>query len=142
MYITKYNNCFLSELLREFNHSLNLNEYSENNVFLPKVNLKEGEFAFHIEVDLPGMKKEDINIDIQDKKLIISGERKLKKEINEKDYHRVESSYGKFSKSFIIPEKTDIENITAFSENGVLEITIPKLKEIEEEKKLTKIEIK
>ena len=107
--------------------------------FTPVVNTREGEFAYHIDVDLPGVNKEDISIDIDDGKLTISGERKIKEEIKEEDYYKVETSFGKFQRFFTIPKNVDIENITASSDNGVLEVVIPKL---EKEKNKKKIEIK
>jgi len=108
--------------------------------FVPSVNTREGEFAYHIEVDLPGISKEDIEITTEDNVLTISGERKLEEEVKEEDYYKVESTYGKFTRSFTLPEKVDISAIQAESKNGVLEVVIPKLKE--EESKPKKIEIK
>ena len=108
--------------------------------FTPSVNTREGEYAYHVEVDLPGVKKEDINVDLKDDVLTISGERKTKSEINEKDYYKQECSYGKFQRSFTLPEGTDVENIEANSQDGVLEVVIPKLKKVEKETK--KIEVK
>jgi len=115
-------------------------EESFLSAFVPVVNTREGEYAYHIELDLPGIKKEDIEITTEDNVLTISGERKLKDEAKEEDYYRVESVYGKFSRSFTLPEKIDVENIHAESSDGVLEVIIPKLKE--EDTKPKKIEIK
>jgi len=95
--------------------------------FMPKVNTREGEFAYHVDVDLPGVKKEDIKVDIKNDVLTISGERHSKEEVKEKDYYRMESSFGKFSRSFTLPDNVDAENIEAKAENGVLEVVIPKL---------------
>lgn len=95
--------------------------------FTPKVNTREGEFAYHVDVDLPGVKKEDIKVDVKENVLTISGERHSKEETKEKDYYRMESSFGKFSRSFTLPDNADIENIEASSDNGVLEVVIPKL---------------
>ncbi len=97
--------------------------------FVPVVNTREGESAFHIDVDLPGVKKEDIKVDMKKDILTISGERKTKDEIKEDDYYKVETTFGKFSRSFTLPENVDIENIEARSDNGVLEVIIPKLEE-------------
>lgn len=97
--------------------------------FTPKVNTREGEFAYHVDVDLPGVKKEDINIDVHDRTLTISGERNYKNEVKEEDYYKVETSFGKFQRSFTLPDSVDVENITASTDNGVLEVTIPKLQE-------------
>ena len=107
--------------------------------FAPTVNTREDDNAYYIEVDLPGVKKEDINVDISDGMLTISGERKFKNEIKEENYYKIESSFGKFERSFRLPEDIDVENINAENKNGVLEITLPKVKK---EDKKKKIEIK
>ncbi len=95
--------------------------------FIPKVNTREGESAYHIEVELPGIKKEDVDVKVDGNILTISGERKVKDEVKEDDYYKVESKYGRFSRSFTLPEKVDVENIHAQSDNGIVEIVIPKL---------------
>lgn len=107
--------------------------------FTPSVNTREGEYAYHVEVDLPGVKKDDIKVDIKDNVLTISGERKTKKEVKEKDYYKMESSYGKFQRSFTLPDNTDVENIEANSKDGVLEVVIPKLKKEGKETKQIKV---
>jgi len=95
--------------------------------FTPKVNTREGKEAYHIEVELPGIKKEDVDVKVDGNVLTISGERNLKDEVKEEDYHKVESFYGKFSRSFTLPERVDVENIHAESADGLLEVVIPKL---------------
>ena len=95
--------------------------------FIPKVNTREGENAYHIEVELPGIKKEDVDVKVDGNVLTISGERKLRDEVKEEDYYKVESRYGEFSRSFTLPEKVDVEHIHAESDNGIVEIVIPKL---------------
>jgi len=146
MLVTRYNpnmrefrrgfdllNSMLDNFTQEENSTLKFD-------FSPAVNTREGEFAYHVEIDLPGMKKEDISISLEDKTLVISGERKLKEELKEDDYYKIESAFGKFSRSFTLPENVDIENIHAEAKDGVLEVVIPKLKE--EVQKVKKIEIK
>ena len=97
--------------------------------FVPTVNTREGEFAYHVDVDLPGVEKEDIKVDLNKGILTISGERKTKEEVKQEDYYKIETYFGKFSRSFTLPDNVDIENIEAKSDNGVLEIVIPKLKD-------------
>ena len=97
--------------------------------FVPTVNTREGEFVYHVDVDLPGVKKEDIKVDLNKGILTISGERKTKEEVKQEDYYKIETYFGKFSRSFTLPDNVDIENIEAKSDNGVLEIVIPKLKD-------------
>ena len=125
------------ELERSFYNYPSNNE--SVNGFVPIVNTREGESAYHIDVDLPGVAKEDIKVDINKDILTISGERKTKDEVKEEDYYKVETSFGKFTRSFTIPENVDIENIEARSDNGVLEVIIPKR---EEQNSKKSIEIK
>jgi HSP20 family protein len=107
--------------------------------FTPKVNTREANNAYYVELDLPGIKKEDIEITTEDNVLTISGEKKFKDEIKEEDYYKIESRYGKFARSFTLPEDIDISAIKAKSEDGVLEVMIPKKED--ENKKLRKITI-
>ena len=148
MFVTRYNP---AKELQEFRRGYeNLNSFLDeflkssgsliNSDFKPSVNTREGENAYHVEVDLPGVKKEDISVDVKDNIITISGERKTKEEVKEDDYYKVESSYGKFERSFTLPENVDAENIHAESQDGVLEVIIPKLEKVEEKPK--KIEIK
>jgi len=103
-----------------------------------KSNIRQNKKGVYIELDFPGVKKEDINIDIQGNKITISGEKKLKKDIVEKDYSTLESKYGLIERSFLLPETADIKNIDANSKNGVLEIFIPVIKKED----ATKIKVK
>lgn len=107
--------------------------------FVPAVNTREASDAYYIEVDLPGVKKEDVDVSVDKNVLTISGKREVSNEIKEDDYYRVESAYGKFSRSFTLPENVDIEKIKASNEDGVLEIVIPKQEVIKDTTK--KIEI-
>lgn len=106
--------------------------------FMPSVNTREDEKAYYIEVDIPGLKKEDIAIDVRDGLLHISGERKFKNEVKKEDYYKVESQYGRFERSFTLSDKVAAERIEAGYENGVLELTLPKA----EPQVAKKIEIK
>lgn len=116
------------DFFNDFLNSLDENVGSDALVdFKPAVNTREGKDAYHIDVDLPGVKKEDISVDVENNMLTISGKRETKSEVKEEDYYRVESSYGKFERSFTLPEKVDTENIRAACEDGVLEVVIPKL---------------
>ena len=102
--------------------------------FTPKVNTREGEFAYHIDVDLPGVKKDDIKIDVHDNILTIHGERNYKEETKKEDYYKVETSFGKFQRQFTLPDNVDVENISASSNDGVLEVVVPKLEKAVEKK--------
>jgi HSP20 family protein len=147
MLVTKYNPTRELQNFRQgFEHFnsfmdnfLNTPRNALHTDFTPSVNTREGEHAYHVEVDLPGVSKEDISVDVKENMVTISGERKIKNEVKEEDYYKVESSYGKFERSFSLPKNVDVENIHAESQDGVLEVVIPKM---EIEKKTKKIEIK
>jgi len=128
------------DLINEFFKQFENEEPKEVFDFTPAVNTREGDDAYFIDVDLPGVKKEDVEISVDKNVLTIKGKRETRNEVKEDDYYRIESAYGTFSRSFTLPEKVDVENIEAKSEDGVLEIIIPKLKVLTENTK--KIEIK
>ena len=94
--------------------------------FLPGVDVRETDRAFEIEVMLPGIKKEDIKIDLEDRTLTISGERKTTKEEDNVKYHLVESSYGKFSRTLTLPNNINREAIDANFTDGILRVTVEK----------------
>ena len=135
-----------SELRRGFEHlnsafnNLETTETKKAFDFVPTVNTREAEDGYYVEVDLPGIKKEDISIDVNDNVLSISGEREVKEEHRENEYYKVESRYGSFERQFTLPEDVDAEKIEALSKDGVLEVKIPKAQNVEKAPK--KIEIK
>lgn len=138
MTIVKYNpefdlmrpESFSSVLDKFFNDSL-MNA-TRRNEFVPQVDISENEKNYTIEVAVPGMKKEDFKIDINDKVLEISGERKMKNEVKEENFHSIETSYGSFKRSFRLPEEVAESKISATYRDGILELVLPK----SEEKKL------
>lgn len=103
--------------------------------FTPSVDIVETENSFEIQVQLPGVKKTDVEISVENDQLTISGERKYENEKDEKNYHSRESYYGKFSRSFRLPELVSPEKISAKQEDGILFVTLPK----DEKKTLKKV---
>ena len=96
---------------------------------LPFANLaKKEDSSFHVEVDLPGVKKEDVDIKVEDDVLVVSAVRHYKNEVNRDDYYICESSYGKLERRFALPENIDSESIQATYEDGRLEIDLQKTK--------------
>ncbi|MEI6846650.1 MAG: Hsp20/alpha crystallin family protein [Chlorobiaceae bacterium] len=93
-----------------------------------KVDLSEDETGFHIEAELPGITKDQINLNIEDDVLTIKAERKQVEEQSKKHYHRIERTYGTFSRSFNLGEIIDQDNINADFDAGILHITLPKAK--------------
>jgi HSP20 family protein len=105
--------------------------------FVPRVDIFEEENAFEIHVAVAGMKKDDFKIDLNEKFLTISGERKFSKEKKESNFRSIETQHGTFSRSFTLPENVDASKINAKYNEGILEIVIPK-----DEKKALKQTIK
>ncbi len=106
---------------------------------LPFANLaKHIDDTFSIEVDLPGVKKEDIEIKVEDDYLTINAQRRYKNETKEDDYYLCESSFGMFSRSFALSDAINRDKIDAKYENGRLYITLEKA----ESKKAKKISVK
>ena len=106
--------------------------------FVPKINMRESENEYVIEVELPGVHKENVDIQIDANLLTVSGERAIKEDVQEEEYRKVESSYGKFSRAFTLPKRIDTSKIEARFELGMLEITVPKKELVDTS---TKIEI-
>ncbi|HID38573.1 MAG TPA: Hsp20/alpha crystallin family protein [Calditrichaeota bacterium] len=104
----------------------------------PLVDVEETDDEFIISAELPGMKRNEIKITFENNILNISGEKKAGKEIKEDNYHRMERSYGKFSRTIPIPSGVKLDKIDAVYEDGVLTVHIPKT----EEAKPKQIEIK
>lgn len=97
--------------------------------FVPRTNLSETETEFEVTVDLPGLKPEEVKVDLKDGHLWISGERKEEKEEEGKTFHRVERSYGEFRRMLTLPAAIDENKVVAKFENGVLKVRIPKTEE-------------
>ncbi|MER3429944.1 MAG: molecular chaperone [Blastocatellia bacterium] len=104
----------------------------------PSVDIFENKDQIVLEAELPGMKPEDVDISIENNVLTLHGERKFEKKDEGDNYHRIERSYGSFTRSFTLPPTVSTDNIDATFENGVLRLTLAK----REEAKPKKIEIK
>jgi HSP20 family protein len=98
-------------------------------VWAPAVDIYETDEKLVIKVELPGLKKEDIDIEVRDNTLTLKGERKFEKEIKRENYHRVERAYGSFQRSFTLPSTVKQEAIEASFKEGILEISLPKAEE-------------
>jgi HSP20 family protein len=101
----------------------------------PSVDVVETDDAIKIKAELPEVEKKDIDVSIDGDVLTLSGERRLEKEEKKEDYRRIERSYGKFSRSFMIPENVDRTAIKAEAKDGVLKLTLPKAKKSPAERK-------
>jgi len=95
--------------------------------FSPAVDVVEKEGAYLLKAEVPGLSPEDIDLQVENNVLSLRGERKYENEEERDGYRRVERSYGSFSRSFVLPEGTNVESIDAKVEHGILTVTIPKV---------------
>ncbi|HSZ60151.1 MAG TPA: Hsp20/alpha crystallin family protein [Chthoniobacterales bacterium] len=103
----------------------------------PLVDITEDDKEYVIKTELPEIKKEDVKVAVENGLLTIVGERKFEKEENKK-YHRVERAYGRFVRSFVLPDGADAEKVNAEFKDGVLKVHLPK----SEKTKPKQIEVK
>lgn len=121
---------FQKEMNRLFDNKLELfNTQSGelmNSQWTPAVDVHEEANALVVTADVPGVEPNKIEVTTANGVLTLKGERNTEKETKEKDYRRVERSYGRFFRAFSLPDNVDVEHITAKTRDGVLEIRIPK----------------
>lgn len=98
----------------------------ENSYIVPRVDVFEKENTIYFEMDLPGIDKNDVKLNIEDNIMTLKGERKDRKEETGK-YHICERKNGLFERSFVLPENVNIEEVKARFENGVLKVELPRL---------------
>src|SRR4051794_5819121 len=94
--------------------------------WMPAMDLVETAEHFVLRADLPGLSEEDVNIEVEDRVLTISGERKAEHEVSKEGFHRVERAFGSFSRALTLPEGINPEAVQASFDRGVLEVRIPK----------------
>ncbi|HYJ90988.1 MAG TPA: Hsp20/alpha crystallin family protein [Pyrinomonadaceae bacterium] len=128
------------EINRAFSSSFSRGGDSEltRGAWAPSVDIYENKDQIVLEAELPGMKPEDVNISIENNVLTIHGERKFEKKDEQDNFHRVERSYGAFTRSFTLPPTVASDSADAAFENGILRLTLAK----REEAKPRRIEIK
>lgn len=97
--------------------------------FYPRVDAYETQDKVVLELEVPGVKKEELKITVEDGVLKISGEKKTERDEKGRNYRIIERSFGKFERSFIIPDYVDVKHITARYNEGVLTLEMPKKKE-------------
>lgn len=105
--------------------------------WIPPMDLVETEDKLVLRADLPGVDRDDIEIEVKDGVLSVSGERKAQHEEKREGYHRVERSFGRFSRALELPKGVEPQSVSASFDKGVLEVRMPK----PEERKPTRIEI-
>lgn len=140
----------LLNMEREFNRLFNsfgkrlgigesdfLDEY-ENAVWMPLTDIKEDKDNYYVMLDLPGVSKDDVKVSYSNGQLSVSGERKQEKEARDSKFQRVERVFGRYYRSFTLPQKIKEDKIEAEFKDGQLNITVPK----SEEAKPKELEIK
>ncbi len=129
----------VNRVLGEFYGGRGQDDVMRRGTWIPPVDIYEGtNHEMVIKAELPDIKREDIDIRVEDNTLTISGEKKLDEDIRQENYHRVERAYGTFTRSFSLPATIDTEKVNAEYKNGVLVIKLP----LREEAKPKQIQVK
>jgi len=118
------NRLFSTNLTRAFD-----DEGIGRGAWAPSVDIYENKDQIVLEAELPGMKQEDFDLSIENNVITLRGERKFEKTDETDNYHRVERSYGAFTRSFTLPQTVSAEGATAEYNDGVLRVTLPKREE-------------
>jgi HSP20 family protein len=108
-------------------------------ISMPAVDLYEEKDDIVVKAELPGMEKDNIEVNLSDNRLTIKGEKKHEEEIKKENYYRSERSYGSFVRTLELPSEVQTDKVKAAFKNGVLEIRLPKSEEAK--KKETKINV-
>jgi HSP20 family protein len=117
------------QLNRMFGEGFNRQEESNLTTWAPAVDILETEHELVVKADLPDIDPKELDIRVENNILTIRGERRFEKQVNEKNYLRVERSYGSFARSFSLANTVNSEAIKADYQNGVLTLVIPKREE-------------
>lgn len=113
-----------------FNDGWNLPAVNGSTNWQPSVDIQETNDAYTITADLPGLKKKDVKITVNDGTLVISGERTYENKDDNGSFHRRERGYGSFQRSFHLPETVLEDKITASFKDGILAVEVPKAEEV------------
>ncbi len=119
------NRLFSTNLSRAFG-----DEGIARGAWMPNVDIYENKDHIVLEAELPGMNREDFDLTVENNLLTLRGERRFEKKDEGDNYHRVERSYGSFTRSFTLPQTVSAEGATAEYKNGVLRVALPKREEV------------
>jgi HSP20 family protein len=115
----------MNRLFSEF-HNRHDDDVMARGAWVPPVDIFEnGNKELVIKAELPAMTREDIDVTVENQTLTIRGEKKFNNEIQDEQYHRVERTYGSFSRSFSLPSTVDVTKVGADYKDGVLTVTLP-----------------
>jgi len=116
----------MNSLFQDFNRGQNENDPLTTAAFVPAVDIYEDEHKIVLKLEVPGMKQEDLDIQLENNTLTVRGERKFEKEEKEQNFHRIERRYGSFFRAFTVPNTVNTDNVKADYEAGVLRIALEK----------------
>jgi HSP20 family protein len=116
----------MNRLFEDAGRGWRSDEPTATTTWSPAVDIFETEGEIVVKAELPGMERKDITLNLEKNVLTLKGERRFEKDTKEDNYHRIERSYGTFSRAFSIPATVDEENIRADYKDGVLKIVLPK----------------
>jgi HSP20 family protein len=129
MKIARFDRCSTLDLLQRDPHGATAR--NEHSTWVPAVDIIEEESRFLLRADVPGVDAADIEISMEAGVLTLCGARHNEKNGENSDVQRTERASGRFQRRFTLPDTADAENITARSSNGILDVTIPKLAEVQ-----------
>ena len=129
----------MNSLFQEYNRNQGDNDALSTAAFVPPVDIYEDEHKIVLKLEVPGMKENELDIQLENNVLTVRGERKFEKEEKEENFHRIERRYGSFYRSFTIPNTVNPESVKASSDAGVLRLELEK--RAEAKPKQIKVEI-
>ncbi len=129
MSLVKRNNLFFPSLMNDFMGPDWFGGTEKWNTAVPAVNIKDNEKGFELELAVPGLKKDDFTVEVDNDVLTISSEIKTENEETKENYTRKEFSFSSFKRAFTLPETVDGSKIDAKYEDGILKLTLPKKQE-------------
>ena len=116
----------MNSLFQEFNRSQGDGDSLATTAFVPPVDIYEDEHKIMLNIEAPGMKEGDFDVQVENSVLTVRGERKFEKEEKEENFHRIERRYGSFYRSFTLPNTVNAETIKAAYDAGILKIELEK----------------
>jgi HSP20 family protein len=120
---------FREEMNRTFSRWFGREDQEERPAprWAPALDVVESSDAYHIDVEVPGLRPEDIDVTVDQGMLTVQGERRSEQETRDRQYHRIERRYGVFRRSITLPSHVDADRVDATYDNGVLRLTVPKI---------------
>ena len=116
----------MNSIFQEYNRNQGEGDSLVTAAFVPPVDIYEDEQKIALNLEVPGMKESDLDIQLENNLLTVKGERKFEKEEKEENFHRIERRYGSFTRSFTLPQTVDTGAATASYDAGVLTISLAK----------------